>query len=150
MRGDPLMLMTFAVYVPADYSRAAFDHKQLDYRLHRMPVETWGRREYVMAAVTAHNDVIRRLAAEHREVLFVDQDAMMERSSRNFDDPFHLTIDGSVAFAGHIVGALRLQTSSDDRDAHDARGAGTATACDVCARGGRPRPPRLVRRDAGG
>src|SRR5207249_4105187 len=49
-RGDPIMLMTFAAWVPANYSRDAFAAKRLEYRLHRMPVETWGRREYVLRA----------------------------------------------------------------------------------------------------
>jgi len=106
-RGDPVMLMTFATHVPANYSREAFVEKRLDYRLHKMPVETWGRREYVMAAVAAHNDVVRRLASEHKEVLFVDQAALMEGSARNFDDPFHLTIEGSVAFVEHVISVLR-------------------------------------------
>jgi hypothetical protein len=106
-RGDQLMLMTVAAYVPANYSRQAFSEKRLDYRLHRMPVESLGRREYVMATVAAHNDVVRRLAAAHRDVLFVDQQAAMEGSSRNFDDPFHLTVQGSVTFAEHIADMLR-------------------------------------------
>jgi lysophospholipase L1-like esterase len=106
-RGDPLMLMTVAAYVPANYSRQAFSEKRLDYLLHRMPVESLGQREYVMATVTTHNDVVRRLAAAHQDVLFVDQQAAMEGSSRNFDDPFHMTIAGSVTFAEHIVAVLR-------------------------------------------
>jgi lysophospholipase L1-like esterase len=105
-RRDPLMLMTFASHVPANYSREAFMQKTLDYRLHRLPVELWGRREYVMAALAAHNDVVRRVAAEHPEMRFVDQARLMQGSARNFDDPFHLTIDGSVEFARHIVAAI--------------------------------------------
>ena len=110
-RGDPVMLMTFASYVPANYSRKAFEEARLDYRLHRMPVETWGRREYVLAALAAHNDVVRRLASERKNVLFVDQEALMEGSARNFDDPFHLTIEGSVTFVEHVMSVLRPHLS---------------------------------------
>jgi len=105
-RGDPLMLMTFASWVPDNYSREAFIQKRLDYRLHRLPLELWGRREHVMAALAAHNEVVRRAAAGHRDILFVDQARLMTGSARNFDDPFHLTIDGSMTFAKHIVEAL--------------------------------------------
>ena len=110
-RGDPLMLMAFASYVPEHYSREAFAAKRLDYRLHRMPVEFWGRVDDVKAALAAQNDVVRRIAAQHREILFVDQAALMEGSSRNFNDPFHLTIDGSVTFAKHMVDVLRPRLS---------------------------------------
>jgi hypothetical protein len=106
-RGDPVMLMTLALHVPADYSRASFDQHRLDYRLHRLPLEVWGRPDNVVAAVAAHNAVIRRLASERRDVRFVDQDRLMERSARMFDDPCHLTIDGSVSFVGHIMDVMR-------------------------------------------
>jgi hypothetical protein len=108
-RGDPVMLMTFAIHVPANYSRAAFDQHALDYRLHRLPLEVWGRPDNVVAAVAAHNAVIRRLAAHRPGVVFVDQEALMEKSARMFDDPCHLTIEGSVSFADHIMDALRPQ-----------------------------------------
>jgi lysophospholipase L1-like esterase len=106
-RGDPLLLMTFASHVPADYSREAFMRKTLDYRLHRLPIEMWGRRDQVMAALAAHNDVLRRVAAEHPEVLLVDQARLLEGCAKNFDDPVHLTADGSVEFARHMVDAIR-------------------------------------------
>jgi hypothetical protein len=106
-RRDPLMLMTFALHLPDNYSREAFTAKGLDYNLHRMPVESLGRREYVVAAVAAHNDVVRRLAAEHTDVMLVDQQARLEGFARNFDDPFHLTIEGSIAFAKNIVDVLQ-------------------------------------------
>jgi hypothetical protein len=111
-RHDPLMLMTFALDVPDNYSREAFDQKRLDYRMHRMPVETLGRREYVVATIAAQNEVVRRVASDHKDLLFVDQQALMQGSARNFDDPFHLTIDGSIAFAQHIADALRLHLQS--------------------------------------
>jgi lysophospholipase L1-like esterase len=106
-RGDPVMLMTFAIHVPANYSRAAFDQHALDYRLHRLPLEVWGRPDNVVAAVAAHNAVVRRLASHRQGVLFVDQDALMEKSAHMFDDPCHLTIDGSVSFADHIMDVIR-------------------------------------------
>ena len=106
-RRDPVMLMTVACWIPPNYTREAFAAKRLDYLLHRMPIEIWGRREYVVNAVNAHNQIVRRLATTRHDVLFVDQAALMEGSARNFDDPFHFTIAGSAAFAGHVVDALR-------------------------------------------
>jgi len=101
-RGDRALLMTFASWIPPDYSREAFAAKRLAYRLHKMPVETWGRVENVRRAVAAHNDVIRRIAAR-RGTLFIDQASAITGSADHFDDPFHLTIAGSVAFAANVA-----------------------------------------------
>jgi hypothetical protein len=62
-RGDRLLLMTFATYVPEDYSREAFKHKQLDYALHRAPIQWWGLPENVLATVAVHNEIVRSVAS---------------------------------------------------------------------------------------
>jgi len=41
-RGDRTLLMTFATYVPEDYSLEAFKNKGLDYGLHLSAIEIWG------------------------------------------------------------------------------------------------------------
>jgi hypothetical protein len=105
-RGDPILLMTFATYVPENYSREAFNKKQLDYSLHRAPIEWWGRREHVLATVTVHNEIVRALAAQHKNVLFVDQARLMPGSGQHFNDPCHLTILGSAKFVENIVNVL--------------------------------------------
>jgi len=105
-RRDPVMLMTFASWVPSNYTRAAFDAKQLDYGLHRMPIEVWGRQDYVLQALAAHNNVIRHLTSKRKNVLFVDQAALIEGSGRHFDDPFHLTIAGWLAFVDDVMAVL--------------------------------------------
>jgi hypothetical protein len=92
-----------AIYVPADYSREAFDAKRLDYGLHLSPIELWGRREDVLATVARHNEIVRGLASRHDGVLFVDQASLMGGSARYFNDPCHLTVEGSARFAEHLV-----------------------------------------------
>jgi hypothetical protein len=105
-RGDRMMLMTFATYVPDNYSLEAFHEKRLDYGLHFKAIEDWGRRDYVLNAVMAQNEVVRRLAAQHEGVLFVDQARLMAGSSRYFNDPCHLTVVGATRFAENVVAAL--------------------------------------------
>jgi hypothetical protein len=105
-REDPVLIMTFAAYVPENYSREAFNKKQLDYSLHRAPIEWWGRREHVLATVTVHNEIVRDLAAQHKNVLFVDQARLMPGSAQYFNDPCHLTILGSAKFVENIVNVL--------------------------------------------
>ena len=105
-RGDRVLLMTFTTYVPENYSREAFTNKQLDYGLHRAPIEWWGTREHILATVAVHNEIIRRMAAQHTNVLFVDQASLMPRSGRYFNDPCHFTVLGATKFVENIVEIL--------------------------------------------
>ena len=86
-RRDRVVLMTFAVHVPQDYSLEAFQGKRLDYVLYRKPIEDWGRPQDVLKAVTAQNEVVRRLAARHPGALLVDQAALMDGTPRFFQRP---------------------------------------------------------------
>jgi hypothetical protein len=105
-RGDPVLLMTFATYVPADYSPEAFAESRLDYATHLSPIEIWGRREYVLDAVARHNEIVRQLAGSRRNVLLVDQALLMTGTGRNFNDPCHLTVRGSSEFVEHMLRGL--------------------------------------------
>jgi hypothetical protein len=105
-RSDRVLLMTFAIYVPPDYSQAAFEQKRLDYGLHTSPVEIWGRPEHVVATVGRQNDVVRRLAAGYAGTLFVDQARLMVGSGRYFNDLCHLTVVGSSIFVENLLREL--------------------------------------------
>ena len=98
--------MTFATYVPANYSLDAFNAKRLDYDLHLTPVEIWGSQGSVLAAVATHNEITRRLAAENPNVLFVDQAKLMATGGRYFNDVCHLTVAGSLQFVNNMHDAL--------------------------------------------
>ena len=95
--------MTFAFYVPENYSLDAFKKKQLDYSLHRTPIELWGARENVVAALHAHNEIVRSMVAQDKHVLFVDQASLMLGSARYFNDPVHLTSVGSARFVDNML-----------------------------------------------
>lgn len=105
-RGDPLVLVTFALHLADDYTLEAFRAKQLDYGLHRDPIELWGRPEHVRAAVAAQNERVRRIAARHPGVVLVDLERTLPRGAAHFDDVCHLTAAGSEAFARAVVAAL--------------------------------------------
>jgi hypothetical protein len=102
-RGDHLIVMTFAAYMPAGYSLEAFREKRLDYAGHREPIETWGEPRNVMAAVARHNEVLRALTAARPDVSLVDQDVLMPRAGRYFDDVCHFTAEGSRIFVRNLV-----------------------------------------------
>jgi hypothetical protein len=105
-RGERLVLMTFALYIPEDYSRKAFTEKRLDYRLHRAPIEWWGLPEHVMNAVSAHNQIVHGVAARHEQVLLVDQAGLMPGSALYFNDPCHLTAAGAARFVENMLAVL--------------------------------------------
>jgi hypothetical protein len=105
-RGDPLMLMTFASYVPANYSKQAFRSKTLDYGTHLTALEIWGARDFVQLALDQENAVIRDVVSHHSDVMFADQARLLAGSNRYFNDPCHLTVAGSALFAQHVVDAL--------------------------------------------
>lgn len=105
-RAERVVLATFALHVPPDYSLEAFREKRLDYLLFYSPIELWGERPHVVAAVEAHNAAIRRLAARAPGTVLVDQDRLLPRGARFFNDPCHLTVEGSEVFARHLVDAI--------------------------------------------
>ncbi len=105
-RGDPVLLMSFATYVPANYSLEAFKAKRLNYGLHRTPIELIGAPEHVLNTVATHNGIVRDLAARHEGVLFVDQARLMAGEPRYFNDVCHLTVLGSAKFVENLLAVL--------------------------------------------
>ena len=109
-RGDRLLLMTFAIYVPENYSLKAFREKRLDYSRHRTPIEIWGKQRNVIGAVDAHNEIISSVAAKQKDILFVDQAKLMMKGSARlfpyFDDICHFTPIGSSKFVKNLLTVL--------------------------------------------
>jgi hypothetical protein len=106
-RNDPVMLMTFAMHVPDDYSQDLFSEMRLDYALHSQSMELWGKPENVVAGVDAHNRVVREMTARDETLLFVDQAVLMPRTARYFNDPCHLTAEGAVRFVENLLAGLK-------------------------------------------
>jgi hypothetical protein len=106
-RGERIVVMTFAAFIPADDSRASGAAGQLsDGAPHGSPIELWGKPAHVSAALNAQNDAVRELAAQHSEVVFVDQDRLLARTGTNFSDCCHFTEDGCTQFTQKILAAL--------------------------------------------
>ncbi len=115
-RGDRLMLMSFAGFIPSDYSFQAFKERRLDYGFHAFhpaPVELIGRPGDVTATLALHNDIVRGLAAAHKNVLFVDQARLMAGVSRYFNDSSHYTLAGASKFVADALGVLIPALNSD-------------------------------------
>jgi len=103
-RKDRLVLMTFATRAPRD--RAGEQVAPTALGDLRAAFRLWGRVESVVAAVEAHNDVVRRKAREHGDAIFVDQAQLLRGRAAYFSDACHLTKVGSATFARHVVHAV--------------------------------------------
>lgn len=101
------MLMTFAIYVAPDDSSAAFQKDHSDHDTYLTPIQLWGTPENVVRAVEAHNQVVRRLAAEDEQVLFADAARAMDGHAEYFNDVCHLSDAGSEAFVHLLLTGLR-------------------------------------------
>ena len=113
VRGEPVLLATFAVHVPKGYSREAFDAGKLGYAKHSFPIEIWGRPANVRAAVFRHNAAVRD-AAKREGTVWVDVARQMPRGRRFFDDICHFTELGSQEFVRLLVpGAAKALVSEE-------------------------------------
>ena len=98
-----MLTMTFATYVPDNYSLKAFKEKRLDYGLHLTPIELWGAREHVVKTIAIQNEIVRSLADQHEDVLFLDQASLITGSTRHFNDLCHLTVAGASKFVEYLL-----------------------------------------------
>jgi hypothetical protein len=113
-RQEPVLLMSFAWFVPDDYSAARFGRRLLDYDPNELglPIEIWGKPEHVVAGVQAHNRVIHELVPRYPDAVFLDQADLMPHEGRFFSDICHFTQLGQARFVENMLPALRAMTES--------------------------------------
>jgi hypothetical protein len=109
-RQEALVLMTYAYYVPTNYSLAAFTNRTLDYVNYALPIEVWGEPSNVVKGIEAHNRKVREIVGRRPEVFYIDMEALIPKEGRYFNDICHLSPTGCVVFAealaDEIVGIL--------------------------------------------
>jgi hypothetical protein len=111
-RDEPFVLMSFAVFVPHDYTKRRFKHRELEYaemETDGHPIEIWGSPENVMAGVAAHNRIIRDVAASDSRLIYADQAALIPKEGQYFGDVCHLSPSGRALFADNLVSAFRAR-----------------------------------------
>jgi hypothetical protein len=108
-RSQPLLLLTYAYYMPDGYSNERFLAQDLDYSFaeESIATEVWGWSYHVQAAIEAHDAVIREAAIEHSQVLFFDMERFMPKDGKHFIDICHWTDLGQERFANGVVEALQ-------------------------------------------
>ena len=98
LKGDEIILSTYAFHIPDDYSKEKFLKRNLDYDKHRLEIEVWGEVPNVRKNVLNHNSIIKDLSKKHG-IKFVDMFLEIEGNKTNFDDICHLTESGSFKFS---------------------------------------------------
>lgn len=110
-RHDPLLLATYAWYIPADYTRERFESQMLDYSYRAdgrsCGAEMWGRPDLIGPVIDAQNTAIRELVADDARLGLVDLERAIAKAKVNFVDPCHLTAEGSRAFVDALWPAVR-------------------------------------------
>ncbi len=107
-KGEPVVLMTFAFYIPEDYSPARFEARQLDYTSHMFPAELWGRPDCLRKGLDVQNDAVTRMALSHPGTLFVDQARLVPQEGKYFNDVCHLTHEGCERFVENLLPAIAI------------------------------------------
>lgn len=106
-QGARVVMMTFASYIPANYSLEAAIAGKIDYADPKNGgVELWGKPENIKNALKLQNEAVRELAREHPEAVFVDQDRLMPSSGKTFVDCCHFTPAGCEVFTRNLLAAL--------------------------------------------
>lgn len=106
-RGAQLLVTSFAYYSPENYSKKAFEARELDYAENRgMPTEVWGAPDSVVTGIRAHNDVVRKLVAREKDLLFVDMEREVPKEGAYFFDICHLSEQGTERFSSMLVKAI--------------------------------------------
>jgi len=108
-RHQQALLLTYTYYLPADYTNERFLAKQTDYSFapESVATEVWGRKENVVKAIQVHNEITRKVAARHPEVLFFDMERFMPKDKAHFIDICHWTDLGRATFAKGVLDALQ-------------------------------------------
>jgi hypothetical protein len=110
-RGDPVLLSTFAWWLPPDYSLERFEAHELDYAYGKkaVPVEVWGTAEHVGIGLRRHNEVIAEVARSAPAAFFADVAARMPPGRRYYQDVCHLTPEGIAVLVDSWLEAVAAQ-----------------------------------------
>ena len=101
---EAVLVMTYAYYIPSNYSLERFQRGELDYARSSMKgseVEVWGLPDNVRKGMDVQNAVLREVG-KGEGVLFVDQQALLGNEPKNFIDVCHLSPIGMEQFVHNI------------------------------------------------
>ncbi len=105
-RHSRILLMTFAYYVPDNYSLSRFMNKQLDYGEHTCAIEVWGAARNILKGLRVHNAIVRDIARKFQQVSFLDMEQTIPKEKRYFNDICHFTDEGCELFSSILAEKL--------------------------------------------
>jgi len=114
-RADPLVLLTFASYVPEGYTDERFLAHELGYAGSGLPIGLWGRPADVQKAIATHNDVVREVGKQ-AGVPVVEMVDVVPQEGRYWQDVCHLSPEGRRLWAAAFVRTLRERGLLGDPD----------------------------------
>ncbi len=106
-KNESVLLMTCAYYISEGYSLEKFKTRGLDYKATRCPLEIWGNPENIEKTILAHNQVTRELALEYRVSKFVDQEKLMPKIGKYYNDICHLSDEGCELFIERLMDKIQ-------------------------------------------
>jgi hypothetical protein len=102
-RGEKLLLMTYALYIPPSVigNGGYTDYRDFAGCQYPSPLWLWGDPINVQIGVNQHNVAIRQLADQH-QTYFLDMDKKMLRAKNSYCDLCHMTDSGGKEFASKL------------------------------------------------
>jgi hypothetical protein len=116
-RGERVVLMSYASYIPPGYSDAKFLARELDYVLYTAPIGLWGDVENVRAGLAAHNAVIHELVASNPDLEYADIAGAIPDEGRYYNDVCHFSVDGAEPFVQALLPAALRAMRGEPRPA---------------------------------
>ncbi|MCD4824432.1 MAG: hypothetical protein K8S55_07485 [Phycisphaerae bacterium] len=118
-RDEPVLLMTFAWYIPEGYSLEKLRAGKLDYAAKGRPdgVENWGKPVNVAKGLKVHNDIIRDLGRNNPRAIFVDAATLLPKKGEYHNDVCHLSEAGKQKLMTIFMPAIKasLKNSPDNK-----------------------------------
>jgi hypothetical protein len=113
-RGESVLVLSFAYYIPRRYTRRRFHAGELDYDSSlfpeattvRAPVELWGDRWNVAEGLWMHNWAIDGVVKDNPDVRFLDMSRIIPAEGAYFRDVCHLSQKGCALFAEELGEAI--------------------------------------------
>ncbi len=115
-KDEQILMMSFASFVPDNYSLESFAEKSLEYSSNQYPIEIWGQFENIIKGLGVHNQVLSNISKNHNQVLFVDQNQLIPKDGIHFNDICHLTNDGCFKFTENIYQEITRVTTAELED----------------------------------
>ena len=93
-KGDSVLVVSYASFMPEGYSLKKFIDKQLDYTEHKWPAELYGAPANVVAGIRAHNKIGLELSRKYNNSIHVEFSENLPKEGKYFFDICHLTPEG--------------------------------------------------------